>query len=396
MSTFGIWKELSQNEVLDKIASFQIMEYGVYQKPLAKHLQELLTKNTGKSIRVVAALNNSDLEGVLLNIFKQNPKEVIEGMKLISYVLGAEELILQLPESVTIEDEWEDMLQKEGITLKRKFVDKRSYEGDYLGHIVTMAELFRHFNETYEEGVYVSIDQGELKRVSKDTKLSDLIDKSGKKGILCAEHYISIDEFDMTLEQANPINGVIKTLKDEDCIIQDVKNELLSYRKQSCGKCVFCREGLIQLESIHNDMIEGKAKAQSLSLAKEIGEAMLFSCACSLGGESSKVVLSAMEKFPDEYEEHSKKKKCRAEKCMAFINIYVDPLLCSGCEDCQDVCPKNCIEGKQGYIHMIDEFDCIKCGKCIKVCEDEAIIQTAGKIPKLPNRLVKVGKFKKH
>lgn len=396
MSTFETWKAFSQKEVLDKIASFQIMEYGVQQKPLMKHLEELLANNKEQPIRVVAALHNSDLEGALLAVLKQNPEEVIEGMKLIAYVLESDEMILQLPEYVTIEDEWEDLLQKEGITLKKEFVDKRSYEGSYLGHIITMAELSKHFNDTYEEGVYVCVDQGELKKVVKDTKLVDLIDKTGIKGILCGNQFINVNELDMTLEQANPCNGVIKTIKEEDCIIQEVTNELLSYRKQSCGKCVFCREGLIQLEAIQKDIIEGKAKAQSLSLAKEIGEAMLFSSVCSLGCESSKVILSAMEQFYDEYEEHSKKKKCRAEKCMAFISIYIDPLLCSGCEECQVICPQNCIEGKTGYIHMIDEFDCIKCGKCIAVCEDEAIIQTTGRIPKLPNRLIKVGKFKKH
>ena len=44
---------------------------------------------------------------------------------------------------------------------------------------------------------------------------------------------------------------------------------------------------------------------------------------------------------------------------------------------------------------MIDEFDCDKCGKCIEACEEGAIIKTSGKVPKLPNRLTKVGRFKR-
>ena len=31
---------------------------------------------------------------------------------------------------------------------------------------------------------------------------------------------------------------------------------------------------------------------------------------------------------------------------------------------------------------MIDEFDCDGCGKCMGVCEVEAIIKTSGKVPK--------------
>lgn len=44
---------------------------------------------------------------------------------------------------------------------------------------------------------------------------------------------------------------------------------------------------------------------------------------------------------------------------------------------------------------MIDEFECTKCGKCISACENDAIIQTNGRLPKLPTRLTKCGKFKK-
>ena len=45
-------------------------------------------------------------------------------------------------------------------------------------------------------------------------------------------------------------------------------------------------------------------------------------------------------------------------------------------------------------IHMIDSFECTKCGKCIEACDEDAIIQTSGRVPKLPSRLIKCGKFR--
>ena len=75
--------------------------------------------------------------------------------------------------------------------------------------------------------------------------------------------------------------------------------------------------------------------------------------------------------------------------------MYLDPSKSQGGEKCADVSPADCIEGKSGFIHMIDEFDCTKCGKCIEACEYDAVIQTTGRVPKLPIRLTKVGKFKK-
>ena len=42
---------------------------------------------------------------------------------------------------------------------------------------------------------------------------------------------------------------------------------------------------------------------------------------------------------------------------------------------------------------MIDPDLCENCGKCIKVCEENAIVMQDGTI-RIPKKLVKVGKFK--
>ena len=61
--------------------------------------------------------------------------------------------------------------------------------------------------------------------------------------------------------------------------------------------------------------------------------------------------------------------------CTSFSHIYVDPQACTGCGDCMDVCPADCIEGRPKYIHMIDEFDCNEMRKC-EACEEDAIVKT--------------------
>jgi len=197
------------------------------------------------------------------------------------------------------------------------------------------------------------------------------------------------------LTVASAENGVIRVLSEKDCIVTETEKRLTASRKQSCGKCVFCREGLLQLQYMQKEVKDGKGKAEFIDMTKEIGEAMTYSTPCSMGQNSSRIALTAVEKFAGEYEAHIKKKNCPAGVCFSTETIYIDPKLCDGCGECMDVCPKDCIEGKSGYIHMIDEFDCDGCGKCMGVCEVEAIIKTSGKVPKLPNRLTKVGRFKK-
>jgi fumarate reductase flavoprotein subunit/NADH-quinone oxidoreductase subunit F len=162
--------------------------------------------------------------------------------------------------------------------------------------------------------------------------------------------------------------------------------------KQSCGKCVFCREGLIQLQYMHKEFTLGRGKAEYIDLIKEIGEGMLTQTPCTMGQQSAIPALTATEKFEAIYKAHIKK---NCDICFSKEAIYIDPKLCQGCGDCADVCPHDCIEGKAKFIHMIDDFDCDLCGKCIEACEYEAIIRTTGKVPKLPNKLTKVGRFKK-
>lgn len=200
---------------------------------------------------------------------------------------------------------------------------------------------------------------------------------------------------ELTLETAEITNGVIRVLTKKDCIVMETEKSLTASGRQSCGKCVFCREGLIQLAHMQKEIKAGRGKAEFLELTKEIGEAMTISTPCTMGQVSSKIALTAVEKFKSEYEAHIRKKTCPAGVCFSAETVYIDPKTCEGCMECMDVCPKDCIEGKAGFIHMIDDFDCDGCGKCMEVCEAGAIQKTSGKLPKLPNRLVKVGRFKR-
>jgi fumarate reductase flavoprotein subunit/NADH-quinone oxidoreductase subunit F len=80
---------------------------------------------------------------------------------------------------------------------------------------------------------------------------------------------------------------------------------------------------------------------------------------------------------------------------MAFTTFYVNPMKCTGCGGCIDACPEDCIEGRPGYISMIDDLSCTKCGKCAEVCPEGAVVRTQNRKPKLPERLTKVGRFRR-
>ena len=69
---------------------------------------------------------------------------------------------------------------------------------------------------------------------------------------------------------------------------------------------------------MQKEVKDGKGKAEFIDMTKEIGEAMTYSTPCSMGQNSSRIALTAVEKFAGEYEAHIKKKKLSC-RCM-FLN----------------------------------------------------------------------------
>lgn len=399
MSAIENAKKMSKEELLEKIAAVGLTESGLHHEKLIDRLAAAAAESEreGKELGVVAGLNNADTKGVLLDILKSDPARIMEGIQIAGYLLGTDKMVLQIPESAAnLAEEVKEAAEAAGIEVDLGLIDVRAYKGYAILHLVTAANLADVLADTYEAGIYVSVNGDAVKKIDCDTKVSDVVNLSDAKAVQAGyQYYLPQEIGEMTIAEAHIDNGVLRVLGSKDCIVSETEKLAEASIKLSCGKCVFCREGLLQIYSMHKDIIEGKGKEAYLDITKEIGQAMTFSTPCTMGQESSKMALSAVELFEKEYLAHCKKKECPAGVCFSSETIYIDPKLCAGCGDCMDVCPKDCIEGKAKFIHMIDDFDCDRCGKCIEVCQEDAIMKTSGKLPKLPNRLTKVGRFKR-
>ena len=386
-------KTMDKTEILEKIAALDIREAGLCGGKLADRLKECA--KTGADTGVAAALNNADTDCVLLEVLKNEPEKVLEGISIAAQALGTDDKILYVPESETeLANSLAGLAAKYGVEVKAEFLDIRANEKKLLMHIVTAADLADGFRGSYAPGVYVSVNGGPVKKVAYGTKISELADLSDAKALILGYQLHKPEAAGLTVEEAGIANGVVKVLTAHDCVVAETEKRVMASRKQSCGKCVFCREGLIQLQYMQKEITEGRGKAEYVELTKEIGEAMCFSTPCTMGQTSAKIALTAMEGFASEYEAHIKKKRCPSAVCTKLVNIYINPKCCVGCGACVDACPHGCIEGQPGYIHMLDDYDCTKCGTCVEACPNGAIILTTGRVPKVPFRMTKVGRFR--
>jgi NADH:ubiquinone oxidoreductase subunit F (NADH-binding) len=105
-------------------------------------------------------------------------------------------------------------------------------------------------------------------------------------------------------------SGLIELIAGNTCAVESAKEKISYLHEQSCGKCVFCREGSLQMSDILQDIFMGQGKQQDIEMLCELGEQMKTNCICALGRTAPNPVLSTIRLFRNEYEAHIKDKRC--------------------------------------------------------------------------------------
>jgi NADH-quinone oxidoreductase subunit F len=110
-------------------------------------------------------------------------------------------------------------------------------------------------------------------------------------------------------------SGSILVINGDACIVDQVKCSLSFIQNESCGKCIFCREGTMQMAEILNDITEGKGKTHDIDLLLELGEGLKLGAQCDLGRTAPNPALTAIRYFREELEAHIKERRCQALVC---------------------------------------------------------------------------------
>jgi bidirectional [NiFe] hydrogenase diaphorase subunit len=72
---------------------------------------------------------------------------------------------------------------------------------------------------------------------------------------------------------------------------------------ESCGKCVPCRVGTVQIRQILDKLLEGEGSQEDLDKLENLCEMVKNTSLCGLGQSAPNPVVSTLQYFRHEYEE---------------------------------------------------------------------------------------------
>lgn len=219
----------------------------------------------------------------------------------------------------------------------------------------------------------------------KDQKKLKAIQIGGPTGSCLPEESLNeIVDYE-SLKNANAMmgSGGIVVMDEDSCMVDIAKYFADFLQRESCGKCIPCREGSRRMHEIlynitrrpvneagYETLERFKGVIQLENLAEVIKDTSL----CGLGQTAPNSLLSAMKYFREEFEEHIFDRKCRSGVCRDLKVYYIDVDKCSGCTVCYRKCPTNAIIGSPRMPHFIVEEKCTGCGICFDVCKFTAVL----------------------
>ena len=168
-------------------------------------------------------------------------------------------------------------------------------------------------------------------------------------------------------------SGGMVVMDEDTCMVEVARFFMNFTQNESCGKCVPCREGTRRMLEILEKITNGNGNLEDLDLLESISDTVKHTSLCGLGKTAANPVLSTLEHFREEYEQHVVNKVCPTKTCTKLARIVIIPEMCKGCSKCARVCPVNAIEGKIKEVYKIDSEKCIKCGACIEACAFGAV-----------------------
>ncbi len=268
------------------------------------------------------------------------------------------------------------------------------------------AAWFNSVGTETSKGTKVFALSGKVKRtglveVAMGTKIRDIIfaigdgtenDKKFKAvqmggpsgGCIPEQHLdIEIDYESLKTVGAMMGSGGMVVMDETTCMVDVAKFFMDFIQRESCGKCIPCREGTRRMLEILKRITSGRRtekqydaleRFKGVMYMQRLAETIRDTSLCGLGQTAPNPVLSTLRWFKDEYEAHIFERRCPSGTCTELLLYSIDQDKCRGCTLCAKKCPADAIMGAPKSPHYIVPDKCIGCGTCRDVCRFDAVI----------------------
>ncbi len=164
-------------------------------------------------------------------------------------------------------------------------------------------------------------------------------------------------------------SGGMIVIGNDRCMVETARYFLDFTHRESCGKCTFCRVGMMRMYETLERITAGKGTEADLDFLADIGPKIKAGALCGLGQTAPNPVLATLRYFRNEYEEHVREHKCRAHQCNSMVKLVIDHDKCVKCGLCVRSCPVQAIDSA----FEIDSAKCTRCNSCLDACPKKAI-----------------------
>jgi NADH:ubiquinone oxidoreductase subunit F (NADH-binding)/Pyruvate/2-oxoacid:ferredoxin oxidoreductase delta subunit len=218
----------------------------------------------------------------------------------------------------------------------------------------------------------------------RDGKAFKALQIGGPSGTFITEENLDLQvDYELLREKGIAMgSGGLIIIDETTCMVDFVRYYMEFIHKESCGKCIPCREGTGRmLEILENIIRKPNPEDSNATLERFKGVMQLETIAsvmkdtslCGLGQTAPNPFISAMTGFREEFEEHIFDRRCRSNVCRGLRTFSIDVDKCTGCTVCAAKCPVNAIYGTRLQPFFIVEDKCIGCGICFDVCKFSAV-----------------------
>jgi len=110
-------------------------------------------------------------------------------------------------------------------------------------------------------------------------------------------------------------SGGLIVMDENTCMVDMARFFMDFVQQESCGKCVPCRVGTRHMLDILTRICSGEGQEGDIERLEQLGREIKAASLCGLGQTAPNPVLTTIQYFREEYEEHIRLKRCRASAC---------------------------------------------------------------------------------